>query len=77
MDKELLTGTFDAGKGAYRVEIKGGNFVTTVTYTSDELEAQVSVTGKSAAAIDKLKVLIPGKVDDFILDVIKGALVKG
>ena len=67
-DKEL------GAEGDLHLELKEGKVVLTINHASKALEAQLSASVDPDYFIDKLKVLIPGSVDDAIFDVIEGAL---
>ncbi len=73
MDKDLVSGQIGS-EGTYDVALKSGNVVATINYDGAELGAQVTLTIKSKAGLEKLKTLIPGQIDDAIISVIEEAL---
>ena len=67
------------------VEIKKGEATLDVDFKEGKLRLSVSYDGKGADAglfvdidpdyfLDKLKAVIPGQIDDAIIDMLKGAL---
>lgn len=73
MDKDLISGKIGT-EGTYDIALKGGNVVAVIAYDSAEIGAQVTLTVKSKAGLEKLKELIPGQIDDAIITVIEEAL---
>jgi hypothetical protein len=73
MDKDLISGKIGS-EGTYDIAFKGGNVVAVISYDGAELGAQVTLTVKSKAGLEKLKQLIPGQIPTEIIDVIEGAL---
>jgi hypothetical protein len=73
MDKDLLSGSIGS-EGTYDIAFKGGNVVATISYDGAEFDAQVVLTVKTKAGLEKLKTLIPGQIPAEIITVIEGAL---
>lgn len=63
MDQKLIEGELGDGVLKYKVELVGGN-------------VHLDLLVDSSRGIDDIKQLIPGKADDFILDLLKLFLVK-
>jgi hypothetical protein len=64
MDKVLFE------NGDLKVELVAGDVVASLNTQGLKVVATVS----SEYAIDKLKELVPGQIDDVVFDIIKGAL---
>ena len=68
VDKEL-------GKnGKLEVDLVNGNLVIALVGTLEGASGSLSLTVDSAVLLDKIKELIPGKVDDAVIEVLKLAL---
>lgn len=61
-------------EGLYNLELVGGKLKVTVGYDGAGLDAGVFVAVEPEYFIDKLAELIPGKVDDAVFAMLKGAL---
>ena len=66
----LLKGEFKIGK----IESTAKGFRISAVYDSQSLDVELSVTLDSNGLIEVVKKVIPGSVDDFILDLIKTAI---
>ena len=73
MDKVLYEGKLGSG-GSIKVELKSGNPVVSVSYDTAELAGTVQMTVKSRAGLEKVKQIIPGTIDDVVIDIIIAAL---
>lgn len=72
MDKQLLKGSFTGG--SYEIAIVASDVQASVTYDGADFEGTVSLKIKSKAGLDHLKVIIPGTIDDAIINVVEAAL---
>lgn len=61
-------------EGQLDLKLVGGNLVLSITHASKGANASLSISVQSDYLIDKLKGVIPGGVDDAILEVLKAAL---
>lgn len=61
-------------EGHIDVKLEGGNAVISITH--NHASGSVSVVAKENAKyfLDKLKVLIPGKIDDMVIDVVESQI---
>jgi hypothetical protein len=73
MEKHIVEGKIGA-VGAYDLEFKDGKLSFKIGVAHSGVSADVVVALDSDAVIDALKVAIPGKIDDAVLDLAKVAL---
>jgi hypothetical protein len=73
MDKDLINGKIGT-EGTYDIAFKGGNVVANIAYDGAELGAQIALTVKSKAGLEKLRSLIPGQIPAMLITVIEDAL---
>lgn len=71
-DKNLASGSFD--HGSWSIDQKAGQLVATISYGSDVIGGSASLILKEKGALDYLKVLIPGQLDDAIINMIEPLL---
>lgn len=57
-----------------KVSLEGGKLVITNSYAGKQVGADVSIKVDAKAFLEMLKVAIPGKFDDVVIDVVEGAL---
>lgn len=62
------------GDGSLDLKLVGGDLVLVVSHASKGADANLQVKVRSDYFIDKLAAVIPGAVDDAILQVLKAAL---
>lgn len=74
MESKKLTSGLIGAEGSYDVSIIEGNVVATIAYDGVDLKGTASITIKTKAGLEKLKQLIPGKIDDMIIDLIASYL---
>lgn len=67
---ELLKGKFKLGK----LEFTSGGLRISALYDAAGIDAELAVTLDASGLIEVLKRVIPGTVDDFILDLLKAAI---
>jgi hypothetical protein len=65
-DKQLIKGVFNGG--SYEVDLQANNVVAKIMYQD---VAEASLTIKSKAGLDLLKKMIPGDIDDMIINAIE------
>lgn len=75
MEADIAQGQIGA-EGKYDVEFKGGMLVLSLDYQGKLLGAGVSIKVGSDAVIDALEAAIPGKLDDAVLELLRGLLKK-
>lgn len=73
---ELLDGQLGPETN-YDLSLENGKLTLSVKYDGTQTGAELKVSLKADAFIDKLKTLIPGKIDDMVLDLLKESLLKG
>ena len=72
---DLVAGPIGA-EASYDVKLEGGKLVIAVKYDGAETDADLKVALDAGLFMDKLAALIPGTIDDAVIAVIKGALLK-
>jgi hypothetical protein len=70
---ELVAGPIGA-EAKYSLAMEDGKLALSVVYDGVEADAELKVKLEVGLFIDKLKDLIPGKIDDAIFELLKGAL---
>lgn len=65
-DKQLYKGTFNGG--SYEVDFQSNNIVAKVSYQD---VAEVDLVIKSKAGFELLKKIIPGTIDDTIINAVE------
>lgn len=75
MSTELVAGELGP-EAKYDVKIVEGKVIMAVKYDGAETDAELLVKIDAGMFIDKLAAAIPGEIDDAILAVLKGALLK-
>lgn len=68
-DRKLFQGTF--AHGSYVIEIVNKNVTASVSYDSADLGGSISLSIKTKAGLEHLKTIIPGSIDDAIINVIE------
>lgn len=61
-------------EASYDLELKDGGVSIVITYVGADAKAKLEASLSVDVFIDKLKKLIPGTIDDAILDGLKAAL---
>lgn len=70
---DLLKG--DMGPVAYDLAIEGGKLkVSLGSQKLNGVDVELSVSLDASLLLDKLKALIPGSIDDVVIDAIKAAI---
>lgn len=72
---DLASGDIGA-EAKYDVKLEEGKLVIAAKYDGAETDAELVVKIDAGLFIDKLAAVIPGTIDDAILAVLKGALLK-
>ncbi len=72
---DLASGPIGA-EAVYDVKLVEGKLVISAKYDGAETDAEVKVTIEAGLFMDKLAAVIPGTIDDAVIAVIKGALLK-
>lgn len=75
MASDLASGPIGA-EASYDVKLVEGKLVIVAKYDGAETDAELKVAIDAGLFMDKLAALIPGTIDDAIIAVIKGALLK-
>ena len=70
--KKLFEGTF--AHGTYSISIVENNITATVSYETPDMVGSLNLVIKSKAGLDHLKTIIPGSIDDAIINMIELAL---
>jgi hypothetical protein len=68
IDKDL------GDKGELKLDLVDGQLKLSINYALPTLKGEVSVVLNSDELLDKLAELIPGKVDDAVINILKVAL---
>lgn len=63
-------------EASYDVKLVEGKLVIVAKYDGAETDAELAIKVDAGLFMDKLAALIPGTIDDAIIAVIKGALLK-
>lgn len=58
----------------FDLKMEAGQLILTVSYKGSEASASLSAGVEPGLFLDKLKALIPGQVDDAVIEIIKMAL---
>lgn len=58
----------------YTVKFEAGRLVAELVYDGKVLDSSLKITLDSDAVIEAIKIAIPGKIDDVLLDLAKSAL---
>ncbi len=61
-------------EGEVKVELIDKKLKVTVTYVGTDATGEVSLAINAKAFLDKLKAVIPGSLDDYIIDAAEAAL---
>ncbi len=61
-------------EASYDVKLTNGKLVLTASYAGLEAGASVSVSVEPGLFLDKLKAVIPGQIDDAVIELLKNAL---
>lgn len=61
-------------EGKFELKLEGGKLVAVINYSGADAEGALSVALKPSVFIDKLKALIPGKIDDMFFDLLLAKL---
>lgn len=72
MEKSLVE--FKKGEAALDVDFVDGKLRLSVSYDGKGADAGLYVDVEPDYFLDKLKAVIPGSIDDAIIDMLKGAL---
>lgn len=72
MDKHIVKFEFPGGNCS--LDVVGGNLHAGVSYDHADFAGSVNLMIKSKAGLDHLKALIPGTIDDAIINLAKAAL---
>ena len=73
MEKSLVDK--DLGdKGELKLDLVNGDLKFTVSYAVTGVTGGVSITVSADELLDKLKAVIPGEIDDAVIDIVKAAL---
>ena len=75
MATDLVAGEIGP-EAKYDVKIVDGKIVMAVKYDGAEADAELLVKIEAGMFVDKLAAAIPGQIDNAILAVLKGALLK-
>lgn len=75
MSSDLVAGELGP-EATYDVKLVEGKLVIAAKYDGAETDAELKVAIDAGLFMDKLAALIPGTIDDAIIAVIKGALLK-
>lgn len=81
MEKDIVDGKIGE-VGAYDVEFKGGKLVAKADLSVSEpipgveVKAGVSISISAESVIDAIAKAVPGQIDDVLLGLLKGALLK-
>lgn len=75
MSTDLVAGELGP-EATYDVKLVEGKLVIAAKYDGAETDAELKVAIDAGLFVDKLAALIPGTIDDVIIAVIKGALLK-
>jgi hypothetical protein len=61
---------WDFNGGSCSIDLVGGNVQAGVSYSHQDFDGSVSLKIKTKAGLEHLKVIIPGGVDDKIIDIV-------
>jgi len=70
ISKMLFEGNIGA-EGSYKIELIEANVVASVMYDGADMTGEAKITIKTKAGLAKLKKLIPGEIDDAIIDMLE------
>lgn len=70
---ELVHGAIGA-EASYDLKMEAGLLKLSVSYKGNEAGASASVSLEPGLFLDKLKALIPGQIDDAVIELLKSAL---
>lgn len=71
-DKHLAGGSF--AHGSWSLDFLSGKLMAALSYDSAVFGGSTTLQLKSRAALDELKVLIPGQIDDAVISIVEGVL---
>jgi hypothetical protein len=58
----------------YKLSLESGKLMISMDYDGVQADASLAIKLEVDMFIDQLKALIPGKIDDMIFDLLKGAM---